>query len=270
MKAPEWQQAWKLEPEVEFCCQRVFFLNSVFGAYLCHRSRYLHQIWCVHRKWGPTMCRVVQIHFPRKSKVADGSHLELVKSLILCRWLSSLAKILHGDTYEGPWRTAWVNLETGSRISPLGGVLLYSVLGSYLRRQSRYLHQIWCVHRLLCLATCGMVQICFFQKSKWQTAAKSNKLNRYNLAADCQISFKFCTITDMRVPWTTLIWVNTRDKSPPNTLYNSLPFRIQAPPCSNVPHFSACSCTYAPLSPSLSLWNPLLARRALTLHGLIW
>jgi len=40
---------------------------------------------------------------------------------------------------------------------------------------------------------------------KWLTAVKSNTLNRYNSAADSPISFKFCTMTDMRVAWTTHI-----------------------------------------------------------------
>jgi len=45
----------------------------------------------------------------------------------------------------------------------------------------------------------------FLRNQRWRQAAKSNKLNRYNLAADRPISFTFCMMTDIRVPRTMLI-----------------------------------------------------------------
>jgi len=57
------------------------FLNFVLEAYSHCRSSYLHQIWCVHRKCGPATRGMVQIRSSKKSKMADGGHLELLKSL---------------------------------------------------------------------------------------------------------------------------------------------------------------------------------------------
>jgi len=37
------------------------FSNSVLLAYLRCRSRYLHQILCVRRQWGPATCGIAQI-----------------------------------------------------------------------------------------------------------------------------------------------------------------------------------------------------------------
>jgi len=56
----------KLAPEVEF---RVV-LNSLLGAHLRHRSRYLYQILCVCRKWGPRR----EEYFLLTSEMVDVSH----------------------------------------------------------------------------------------------------------------------------------------------------------------------------------------------------
>jgi len=56
-------------------------------------------------------------------------------AIIISRRLSDLAEILHDDPYEGPQRMESVNVGTGNRIPPLGGVLSNSVLGAYFRCQ---------------------------------------------------------------------------------------------------------------------------------------
>jgi len=65
---------------------------------------------------------MVRIRLPQKSKMADGGHLELLKSLLLGCRLSDFAEILHGDTYEGPQKTTGGKVGTGSRILSPGGV----------------------------------------------------------------------------------------------------------------------------------------------------
>jgi len=46
-------------------------------------------------------------------------------------------------THISPRRTEGVKVGTGSRILPPGCVFSNSFLGAYIRRRSRYLHQIW-------------------------------------------------------------------------------------------------------------------------------
>jgi len=48
------RHASKLEPEVELCRQRRVW-NSVFEAYLRHRSKYLRQIWYVGKNGVPNV-----------------------------------------------------------------------------------------------------------------------------------------------------------------------------------------------------------------------
>jgi len=70
-----------------------------------------------------------------------------------------MAEIFHDDTYDGPRRTAGVNVETGSRIPPPGAVSSNSFFGSYLGRRSRYLHRIWRVRGKWAPATCVVVHV---------------------------------------------------------------------------------------------------------------
>jgi len=109
-----------------------------------------------------------------------------MKLLELGRRSSDLAEILHGDINEGPRTTAGVSVGTG-RIPPSEGVFSKSVLGNIFAADQDIFTKIGaCRYNEIPLHVERSKQS-FFENPKWRTAAKCNKLNRYNLAADCPI-----------------------------------------------------------------------------------
>jgi len=152
------------------------FFEFGFRAYLRHLSRYLHQMWCVRRKWGKATCGVVHVCPPLISKMADGSQVKLDKSLYLGRWLSDIVQILH--TYR--------HISSADQdIFTKFGVYVDSGIPQRVE---------WSMYaRLEC--------------PRWRTAAILNwlGLSQHNSAADCPIWLKSCTITHSkdggRQPW---------------------------------------------------------------------
>jgi len=100
-----------------------------------------------------------------------------------------------------------VEIGTGSRIPPPGGVVSNLIFGANLRHRTRYLHRKWGPN---------VWNDASFKHPRWRMAAIFNQLNRYNSAEDCPISLKFCTTTDMKLP-------------PDNTRPGKLPARTPPP-----------------------------------------
>jgi len=125
--------------------------------------------------------------------------------------MSNWAEIVYQDTYEGPlrWWAPPLKPAEGVFKIPVWGHIsgadqdIFTKFGVYVENGVLQ-HVEWFIHIRL-------------EYPRWRMAAKSNYLNRYNGAADCLISQKFCTMTDIRVLQTMLVCEkHSGQKAPPH------------------------------------------------------
>jgi len=109
-------------------------------------------------------------------------------------------EILHIDRYEDSRKTAGDNVGTGSRIPLRVGVFRIPFWGHISGADEDIFTKFGvCVENLVPQCVEWSMYACL-EQTMWQTAAILNWLNRHNMAADCQIWLKFCTMTHTKVP----------------------------------------------------------------------